>query len=179
MNINYKKSVLIFGLLIPLLFISALTVVVLMKASDIAKTYQAKDSVMKTNKMIKLQNQNLSKKAEEQKEMLLAWDAMLSSDSRRSFLEDWKKVSKQFNTKEFRQELPIWNNKSLGLGMSVSQPASQVTINFDASYRAMQIAMMEMETKLPQMQLDTMEIKPSENKGILSFKTTFTIWRKN
>lgn len=179
MNFNYRKAVLIFGLLIPVLFVGGLIAIVLYKTSDINSQYQTKLQNKKKSELMMSQNKILAKQVIKEKASLNAWESLLKAESRRSFLQHWKDVEKQFKAKEFVRELPIWQNDSKGLGTGVSQPASQVTMSFDATYRAMQIALMEMETRLPQMQLDTMSCKPSQNKETVNFKMTFTIWTQN
>lgn len=177
MNTNYKKSVAIFGLVIPLIVILALTAFVLMKASSIRTEYTQKIESSTMNDLSEKQNKLLVKQAQAESKTLKSWQDLLGSESRRSFLKHWKTTEKQFKAKEFIRELPTWQNTSTGIGAGIkNQSASQVTMTFDSTYRAMQIAVMEVETRLPQLQLDSLDINPSKDGGTLNFKTTYTVW---
>jgi len=39
--------------------------------------------------------------------------------------------------------------------------------------------LLEMETKLPNMQLDSLTITPDTNSDSINFETTFTVWTGN
>ena len=70
-------------------------------------------------------------------------------------------------------------NYSEGLGKGISQPASQVEMKFTGTYRAMQLALMEVESKLPQLQLDSLVMAPDSGAKKINFTTKFTVWTKN
>ena len=107
---------------------------------------------------------------------LKEWDRLLKTETRGSFLEHWKTAEGNFTGKELTKTSHNWVNYSEGIGRGVSQPASQVNMSFSATYRAMQLALMEMETTLPNMQLDSMTMTPDSNGKGLNFKTKFTVW---
>ena len=60
----------------------------------------------------------------------------------------------------------------------MNQSASQVEMNFSATFRAMQMLLIEIESTLPQMQLDSLSMSPDTG-GKLNFKTIYTVWTKN
>ena len=179
MNSDYKKSVAVFGMLIPVLLILGLTIVVFLKASGVHKEHEAKAQQQKIDAMARMQNAALEKKLSTQKEKLASWKAILAKEDRRTFLEHWKDVRKHFKAREFTGERPVWKNTSSGLGEDVDHSASEVVMQFDATYRAMQQAFLEVETKLPQMQLDSLKMSPNKDSGTLHFTTTYTVWTNN
>lgn len=173
---NYKKAVGVFGIAIPMVVMTGLALFALSKASDVEKKYLAKERLLKREQIIKMQNAALKKQVKEQEEALNGWKELIAGESPRTFLQHWKETEKQFKSDEFIRELPVWQNRSTGIGKGVGQEAGQVVMTFDATYRAMQTALLEMETRLPQMQLDSIEISPSKQGGLLNFKTQHTVW---
>lgn len=176
MNSNYKKSVVVFGVFIPVGILLALAVFIALKASSIHQEYEAKVALQKKDRLAQMQNEVLNKKVATQQKELGSWTKLLAQEDRRTFLEHWKEVRKKFKAKEFTGERPVWKNASTGLGLDVKHPSSEVILTFDATYRAMQLALLEVETKLPQMQLESLEMKPNTNGGTIHFTTRFTVW---
>ncbi len=176
MNNDYKKSVLIFGMAVPILLIVLLTGGVLWKASSIHAEYEQKVAEKKKAKLQRIQNLVMQKKVKAHEKELSAWKALIKNETRASFNHHWKEVEAQFKAKEFIKERPVWKNNSTGLGKGVKQSASEVVITYDATFRNMQIALLEMETRLPQMQLDSFSMKPNPQTGLIHFKTTHTVW---
>ena len=177
MKTNYKKSVAVFGLAMPLLFLAFLIAAVLVAKGRVSDMYQVRERTHQQGVTMKRQLALLENKVRSKKERLQAWQTMLSQQSRSSFTQDWKDAGRSFKRNEFQSDLPAWKSKSSGLGGKLQQPASQVTMTFDASFRAMQTVLMEMETKLPQMQMDSMSMNPNPDGRTMNFKTTFTVWK--
>jgi len=122
------------------------------------------------------QSMELLGKVNKNKALLSEWDRMMRTETRGTFLEHWKKAEKKFSGKELTKSSHNWVNYSEGLGRGVSQPASQVNMTFLATYRAMQAALMEIESTLPNMQLDSLTMTPASSGKGIDFKTTFTVW---
>jgi len=176
MKYRYQKAVAVFGLAIPLFFLVLLIAAVLVAKGRVDDTHQLRGQAYLQDLNTTRQITQLEKKVHDEEEMRDAWQKMLAAENRRSFTEHWKRASGSFKGNEFRSSLPAWKSQSAGLGKNVKQPASQVTLTFDATFRAMQIALMEMETSLPQMQLDSMSMTPNKEGQTMNFQTTFTLW---
>ena len=173
---NYQKAVGLFGLAIPLFFLVLLISAVLVGKGRVDDTYRLRQQAFDQDLNTRRQIAQLENKMHSEKERLNAWQKMLAAENRSSFTDHWKRASRSFKGKEFQSSLPVWKSQSAGLGKGVKQPASQVTMSFDATFRAMQIALMEMETSLPQMQLDSMSMNPNKEGRTMNFQTTFTLW---
>lgn len=176
MNDYYKQSVTVFGIAIPCIIMAVFGGVALYMSSSTSAEYKKKKKVYDKAKNAMAQTMELQGKVQKTSEYLKEWDHMLNTETRGTFLEHWKTAETKFTGKELTKTSHNWVNYSDGLGKGVSQPASQVNMSFSATYRAMQIALMEMETKLPQMQLDSLTMTPGTNGETINFKTTFTVW---
>ena len=172
----YKQSVTVFGIAIPLFLMVVIAGVALYMSSSTAKEYKRKKKSYDKAQIAMKQTMELQGKVQKRSKYLREWDHMLTTETRGTFLEHWKTAEKKFSGKELTKTSHNWVNFSEGLGKGIDQPASQVNMSFSATYRAMQLALMEMETKLPHMQLDSLTMTPSTNGESINFNTTFTVW---
>lgn len=179
MNSYYKKSVAVFGLLLPLLAVGLLAGGALFGLSSVNKKYNAKQKEYKKAQIAEKKTAQLQGMVAKNGNYLKDWQKILSTETRGTFVEHWKVAERKFSGKEFTRAPHNWLNYSEGLGKGINQPASQVEMNFSATYRAMQLALMEIESKLPQLQLDSLTMTPDTGSGKLNFKTKFTVWTQN
>ena len=176
MSEYYKKSVAVFGIGLPMLLMAIIAGVALYMTSSVSGDYAVKKKNYDKSQLALRQTMELQGKVKKNEKLLAEWDRLMRSETRGSFLEHWKEAEKKFTGKELTKSSHNWLNYSEGLGKGISQPASQVNMSFSATFRAMQTALMEMESTLPNMQLDSLTMTPdSSGKGI-NFKTTFTVW---
>ena len=175
-NEYYKQSVTVFGIAIPLGLMVLMGGIAMYMASSTSAEYKKKKVAYDQAQTAMKETVALQGQLQKSSEYLESWDKMMKTETRGSFLEHWKVAEKKFTGKELTKTSHNWTNYSDGMGKGINQPASQVKMSFSATYRAMQLAMMEMETKLPQMQLDSMTMTPSSNGESLNFETKFTVW---
>ena len=175
-NEYYKQSVTVFGIAIPLGLMLVVGLAAMYMSSSTSAEYKKKKLVYDQAQSAMKETVALQGKLQKTSKYLEEWDHMLKTETRGSFLEHWKTAEQRFSGKELTKTSHNWLNYSEGLGKGINQPASQVNMSFSATYRAMQLALMEMETKLPQMQLDSMTMTPSSNGESLNFNTKFTVW---
>jgi len=176
MSDYYKQSIAVFGLGLPMLLTVVIAAVLLYMTSSVSSEYALKNKKYKDSQVAMRHTMELSGKVMQNKEALTEWDQMMLTETRGTFLEHWKSAEKKFSGKELTKSTHNWVNYSEGLGRVISQPASQVNMSFMATYRAMQTALMEMETTLPNMQLDSLTMTPDGRGKGINFKTTFTVW---
>lgn len=176
MSDYYKQSVAVFGVGVPMLLMAAIAGVSLYKTSSVNKEHLVKKREYDKSQVAMRQSMELLGQVNKNKKLLSEWDRMLNTETRGTFLEHWKDAEKKFSGKELTKSSHNWVNYSEGLGKVVSQPASQVNMTFVATYRAMQTALMEIESTLPNMQLDSLTMTPASSGKSIDFKTTFTVW---
>lgn len=176
MSDYYKQPVAVFGLALPLLVVVLIGGVALYMTSSVSREYAVKKKKYDESQIAKRQSMELLAKVNENRKLLSGWDHMMRTETRGTFLDHWKEAEKKFTGKELTKSSHNWTNYSEGLGRGIAQPASQVKMTFLATYRAMQTALMEMESTLPQMQLDSLTITPDSNGKAINFDTTYTVW---
>jgi len=179
MTSYFKKPIIIFGLAVPLLITVLIIAVISFFSMRIDKKLKKNRALYKAAETEQKQVATLQAEVGQNVAYLEQWEANLGRETRGSFLEHWKNVEKKFSSKEFRRSPHNWINQSNGLGRSVNHPGSQVEMNFSATFRAMQMALIEIESTLPQMQLDSFSMSPDSEGERLNFKTRFTVWTQN
>ncbi|MGJ8661398.1 MAG: hypothetical protein ACSHXL_05125 [Bacteroidota bacterium] len=172
----YKKSIFIFGVIIPVLILSLIVVAVSMKAQSTRSSYETKRTAYDQAQMTIMMTKQLKAKADSNRNQLKFWESLMTRETRGTFIDHWKLAEGKFTEMELNKTSHNWINQSTGLGNNAVLPASQVKMTFLGTFRAMQLSLLELETKLPQLQLDRMNIKASTDSNLLSFDTTFTLW---
>lgn len=176
MSDYYKQPIAVFGLIIPTVVMLVLAGAVVSYTVSVKDKYAAKKQQYDMSQAAMLQVKLLRNQVANNRASLDAWDGLLQTETRGTFLERWKNAAKGFSGKELTKSSRSWINYSEGLGKGVAQPSSQVSMSFVGTYRAMQTALMKLETDLPTMQLDSMDIKLDDNGKGVHFSTTHTVW---
>jgi len=176
MNSYYKKPVVAIGMVVPLLVILALLMGTIYGFSKLNKSYQGKKLAYKKAEIARQNTMTLQGKVGQNNLVMKQWQNMLATETRGTFIDHWKSAEQKFKGNELTRSPHNWINYSEGMGKGVNQASSQVSMDFSATYRAMQLTLMEVETKLPQMQLDSIIMKPEKNGGRINFSTQFTVW---
>lgn len=174
MIINYRQSILVFGLALPLLIIALLMGGALYVKGQFNQTYEKKLRLHAQGKQLERQIGKVKKELAKSDQDAKMWAEIYAAHDRRSYTLQWKEIGSQFRPKEFQFQSPTWKSQSAGLGKTGQ--AEQVSMNFEATFLAMQTALLEMETRMPQLQLDSMQMAPNSNGETLNINTTYTIW---
>jgi len=176
MSSYYKNSVTVFGIILPVLGIGALAAGALYGSSVIDKKFKKKKVAYDKAQVAERQTLKLQAQVGQNGAVLKNWQDLLSNETRSTFVDHWKVAESKLSGTDFTRAQHNWVNYSDGLGKGVLQPASQVEMTFAATYRAMQMALLEIESELPQLQLDSLTMSPGASGGKLNFKTTYTVW---
>ena len=176
MSDYYRQPIAVFGLILPIVLAVIIAGSVLYYTGSVKKKYAVKQMEYDRSQQAKQKITMLRSKVNQNRESLDAWDDFLKTETRGKFIDHLKVATEDFSGKELTRTSRSWINYSEGLGRGVSQPSSQVVMSFVGTYRAMQQALMNLETELPTMQLDSLEMSPDDNGKGVKFRTTHTIW---
>jgi hypothetical protein len=178
MSEYYRQPITVFGLMLPVVVMLILVTAVLTYTSSVKSQYTVKKKKFDTSQTAKRKLAALRNEVGEHRPKMVVWDEMLRKETRGTFLEHWKRSAEDFTGKELTKSSRSWINYSEGLGKGVSQPSSQVVMSFIGTYRAMQLALMRLETTLPTMQLDSLDISENGNGQGVKFTTKYTVWTR-
>lgn len=178
MNPFYKKSVLAFGLVAPLLLIVVLFGVALHYKSDLEIAYEQRRSGYTKFKQTQQVREGLEQTVKSQEQLMDKWMGLFETATASRVNGILSEVQKRFPGEEFQQTSFRRSHSKSGIGGASKQPSVQLDLKFRGTYRGLQNAFLELETHMPHLQLDTMKIKQEPNRNVLSADLAYTAWQK-
>ncbi len=178
MNNQYKKAILLLGIVLPVIIIGIVMIVVITKIKSFDTEYTKKCAVYETFKMDEINSRQMKSMVAKNSENLTRWKSLVGDETRGSIIQKLNDIQSQYDRADIKKISQNWSNNSSGIGLDAAQPASQLKMSFVGTYRAMQLSMLEFETELPSLQLDSVNMKPLGGGNLISFDTTFTLWTK-
>lgn len=179
MNVHYKEPVLVFGLVAPILLVVVVLGLGFHFRGKFEDTFRTRKSEYANYKKIEAQREALEKKIRTQEPHMNRWMALFekaTGSNVKSFFSDYQK---QFRGKEFVQTVFRQTNASGGIASASAQPSIQLQLAFRGTYRALQNAFLELETRMPHLQLDSIKLSVSnQDPSVLSADLIYTAWQK-
>lgn len=175
----YRNSIILFGIVIPSVLIAALVGASFVVKGKIAASFDNKMTNFKTFQQGQKAGQAIEKEVTLQRQHLARWDALVEKDTASAVTSQLREISENLPSKEFQQTAFERSGAKGGLSGTAAQKSSQIRIAFRGTYRTMQRAFLELETRMPHLQLEDLKIDPSNNlTSLLNFQVTYTAWEK-
>ena len=172
----YKQSIIIFGIVLPLLGLAVVIgglyfLKMEMSASYATKTQQYKIYSQSMTGVMEIEN-----KIARQRPHLARWKSELGAETTSAVRTHLKAISEHLPSKEFQETAfdPLSGNS--GFGSASAQKSSQLRLGFRGTFRTVQQALLELETRMPQLLLQEIKIDPSSQSNLLNFQVTYTAW---
>lgn len=173
----YRQSIIVFGVVLPTVVAAAVVGLGFMARSHMEASFATKENSYKANQMSRMQAQQIEKQVISQQADVKRWESQLAQESASAVTSCLRDIAEHLPKKEFQQTAFDPSNTKGGLGSSTAQDSSQLRIAFRGSFRTMQRAFLELETRMPQLQLQELKIDPSSNQSsLLNFQVTYTSW---
>lgn len=175
----YRNSIIIFGLVIPTLLIIAVVGVSFVIKGNLTASFDNKMANFKTFQQGQKAGQAIEKEVTLQRQHLGRWDHLVKQDTASAVTSKLREISENLPSKEFQQTAFERSGSKGSLAGSAAQNSSQIRIAFRGTYRTMQRAFLELETRMPQLQLEELKIDPSNSlTSLLNFQVSYTAWEK-
>lgn len=175
----YNQSIIFFGLFLPALLTAAVIVACFMANNHVAETLREKSEI---NRQLKLSRNGLMQVESSvmaEQEHLDRWNKLLAEEAPSTVTRNLRAIAGKLPEDEFQQtsfDTPAGN---AGFGAISAQKSSQIRIGARGTYRSLQRAFFELETRMPQLQLHDMRLSSSPNQpSILNVQITYTAWEK-
>lgn len=173
----YRQSIALFGLVLPVLIAAAVIGGSYYLKSKMDATYADKHSNYKSYESSRLAGLDLEKQVNQESSHLTRWEGQLSTETASTFTTTFRDIVEHLPTKEIQQTAFEPSSTSGGFGTASAQKSSQLRIAFRGTYRTMQRAFLELETRMPQLQLQDLKIDPSSTQSsLLNFQVNYTAW---
>jgi len=174
----YRQSIIIFGIVLPLVLAAAVIGGGFLVKSNMLESFETKQKTYVTSEKGRLSGLEIETKVKRQRDNLNRWIEQLSQETASAAATNLRKICEHFSSKEIQQtafERPP--SSAGGFGAVAAQRSSQLRIAFRGTFRTVQRVFLELETRMPRLQLQELQISPNTNQStLLNFQVTYTAW---
>lgn len=176
----YRQSIALFGIILPALASAVLVALCFMVKSKALASFATKQALFRSYNTSRIEALNIENKIVEKRPHLDHWMALLAEEPSSSVNTHLRAIAEILPSKEFQKTAFERTANKSGFSAATAQPSSQLRIVFRGTFRTMQRAFLELETRLPQLQLQELRIDPNINQQIpsplLNFQVNYTAW---
>lgn len=174
----FKESIIFFGIVLPVILAAALSGGIHTLKSRMQDSFDSKIGQYKTYEQSRNGVLALEGEIGNKRRAVEAWESILTENTPGAITQHLSDIEKQLPSRQFQktgQEHP----ESGGLIADASaQGSSQVKLSFRAGYSVMQKALLELETRMPQLQLQNLSVTPAPQAQNLLFDLSYTSWER-
>lgn len=173
----YRQTIVLFGIIIPIAVAAIAVGFCFILKSKVVASYDNKLKSYKAYEISRLSSLEIEAKVTKDRQHLERWNEQLSQETASAVTTNLREISEHLPTKEIQQTAFERPNSSGGFGASSAQTSSQIRIAFRGTFRTMQRAFLELETRMPRLQLQDLKIDPSSSGStLLNFQVTYNAW---
>jgi hypothetical protein len=177
MNHFYRQPIILFGIVVPTLLAAAVVGGGAMIKSNMAKSFVEKESKYSTLKQGRMAVREVENQVNSQRDHLERWNSSLSQETASTVATNLREISEKLPSKEIQQTAFERPSGSGGFGSASAQNSSQIRIAFRGTFRTLQEAFLQLETRMPQLQLQEFRMDPNSTQpSLLNFQVTYTAW---
>ena len=174
---HYRQSILFFGLVLPLILAAALVGGAFYARQSVGDSFAAKEKQFRSYQQNQAGAEALEKELAPKRDHVKRWKAMLAEETKSQVNNHVRKLQESLPGKEFQQTSTDSLQSTGGFGGVSAQRSSQIRLGFRGTYRALQRAFVELETKMPQLQLQEIRIDANSTQASMNnVDVTYTAW---
>lgn len=176
----YKQPIILFGIVIPVLICGIIIGVCAMVKSKITASFDNKLQYYTGHEQSRIGALGIEAELGRQREFSEKWNELLEKETFSHVTTNLRMIGEGLPHKEFQQTAFERLGNSPGFGNASAQKSQSLRFNFRGTFRTVQRAFIELETKMPNLQLQELKIDPytSGEAQLLNFQVTYTAWQK-
>lgn len=175
----YRQSIVLFGFVAPLAVCAAVVFGGQAFKSRAEASFKQKQTLYKTAEMNRVGALGIEAQVTKKRPHFQRWMDQIGKETANTITSHLKEISSKLPPKEFQQTAFEQPNVKSGFGSASAQDSAQVKLAFRGTFRSVQQAFVELETRMPQLQLQDLKIDPSgTSNSTLNFQVTYTAWEK-
>ncbi len=178
MNEYYKQPVVVFGVVLPLLVLILIFAVSFNYRSKFEKSYRVRKEQYVAHQKVTKQREALEEKISEQAPFMTRWMGLFDKPADSSVNAVLNDVQTRYSSNELQQTSFRRSPASGGIGGASKQSAVKLQLTFRGTYRGLQNAFLEMETRMPHLQLDHLKLRKESNRNLLNADVVYTAWQQ-
>lgn len=172
----YKQSIILFGIVLPFLAIAGVVGGCYMLKSDMEEKFSVKQSKYKVFTQTRNTAMEMENRVKPKREHVARWKTELATETNSTVRTNLQTISSSLPAAEFQETgFDPMDSKS-GFAAATQQKSTQFRWGFRGTFRTAQRALLELEARMPQLQLQDLKVGPSGQSSLLNFQTTYTAW---
>ena len=173
----YRQAIILFGVILPVLCTAAIVGIGSMVKSKMTASFENKQRTYKTYEQSRLAALEIETQVIRQREHLERWKDQLSQETKSTVTTNLREISERLPSKEIQLTGFEPLSTKGGFGAVAAQNSSQIRMAFRGTYRTLQRAFFELETRMPQLQLQEFKMDPiATHSSLMNFQVTYTAW---
>ena len=173
----YRQTIILFGVVLPVVCAAAVVGIGSLMKGKMTKSFEVKQQTYKAFEVSNREGRKIEKEVTSQREHLQRWNEQLSKETASAVATNLREISEQLPDKEIQQTAFERPSGSAGFGAGSAQPSSQIRSAFRGTYRTLQRAFLELETRMPQLQMQEFKMDPiASHASLMNFQVTYTAW---
>jgi len=175
----YRTSIILFGLVLPLIAAGGIAVASTMLKSKMSVSLVEKQQHFKSYEQTCRAVSVAEGEIGRNRAHVERWKQQLGAETASEVASTLRDITDALPAKEIEQTAFDPRGGTGGFGAVTTQKSSQIRIAFRGSYRTMQQAFLELESRLPQLQLQELKISPNPSQpSIHNYQVTYTAWEQ-
>jgi hypothetical protein len=174
----YRQAIALFGFVLPIVIAAMVIAVGLTVKGRISTSFEEKRSHFAGFKQNKMAALSLEAQISRKREDISRWEDLVSKETASAISSNLRAIEEKLPSKEFQTTGQQFPTSRAGFAAVSGQESAQVRLAFRATYRSMQRALLELETRMPQLQLQELRMDPSNNSNSLNFEVNYTAWEQ-
>jgi len=175
----YQQTIILFGLILPLLLAAGVFGVCFMMRGNVKESLSSKGRQYSELQQSRRAAHELERQVNLERENLERWSKIMSQETTGLVTATMRQIQERIPDREFTQTSFERPPAATGFATATAQRSSQIRMSFRGNFRSVQSAFLELETRLPQLQLQELRIAPNPNQpSMLNVNVSYTAWEK-
>ena len=176
----YKKPIILVGIVVPTVIAILIVVACFQAKIKVATSYETKVQEYKNYQISRMKALEIETQIARQRKAYEQWLKVLEQDPVTLLNANMKILAGKLPSKEFQQPLPERMTNKIGFGTVSAQNSEALRFNLKGTFRTTQKALIELETRMPNLQLQELRIDPNNagSSSIINIQLTYTAWEK-
>lgn len=174
----YKQSIILFGIVLPVLVAGLLLGACAFLRGKITRSFDNKVQYYSGYEKSRMGALAIEAQLSRQRGDFERWNGLVKQETFSLVTTNLRAIGEKLPPKEFQQTAFERLGQSGGIGSVSAQKSSGLKFNFRGTFRTVQKAFLELETRMPNLQLQELKIDPNgtSDSQLLNFQVTYTAW---
>jgi hypothetical protein len=173
----YRQTIILFGIIIPIMIAAAVVGAGSMIKSKMTESFATKEKNFKSYEQGRIAALDIENQVIRERKHLDRWNTQLSEETASAVATNLREISEALPSKEIQQTSFERPANAGGFASASANNSSQIRMAFRGTFRTLQRAFLELETRMPQLQLQEFRMEANTTQSsMLNLQVTYTAW---